>query len=162
MRDALMKIQLFAPLVLLLVLGCTNQTDEVSLVGDIRFVTSGPNLGLDGAEVLAKIGPPTKALEGGCTAPLFIEGEETEQVAGYAYLYMAEGPDAMAQLTICVVGKYVVAEQKQVYETVGGLTTLTIIETTDNDIVIKAVTEALLEGLNLDKDLILPGEEQNL
>ena len=155
-----MKRQIIALLATaLMLMGCTAKADAGSLAGDSRFIRSGPNIGLSSKEVLAKNGSPAEKSKGGCAAPLIREGKESVAIPGDAWLYTAQGEDAFVQLSLCLIGDYVVAEQSKYMNREGSRITLGTTESIDADLVRRAVKDALGSSTKEERQLPRTGKE---
>lgn len=143
----------------LMLMGCATQAGAGSLAGDSRFTRSGPNLGLSSKEVLAKNGAPVEKSEGGCAAPLIREGKEPVAIPGNAWLYTAQGNDAFAELSLCIIGDYVVAERSRYMNREGSRIHLGTTESIDADLVRRAVDDALGSSSKEERQLPRTGKE---
>jgi hypothetical protein len=126
----------------LMLIGCPPASAG-SLAGDTRFTRSGSNLGLTAEEVIDKNGQPADRQADGCAVPLFIEGRDPIPVPGEAWMYGAQGENAMAQLSLCMVQGYVVAEKSQWMDGDGARITMGSVESIDQGLLKKALKDAL-------------------
>jgi hypothetical protein len=123
------------------------------LAGDTRFTRSGSSLGLTAEEVIEKNGPPLDKQAEGCTVPLFVADREPIPVPGEAWLYAAQGDGAMAQLALCLVEGYVVAEQARWVNQEGERLTMGSTESIDQGLLKKALKDALQSSTQKERSL---------
>lgn len=143
----------------LMLISCAPASSAAgSLAGDTRFTRSGSNLGLTAEEVIDRNGQPAARQEEGCAVPLFVEGRDPLPVPGEAWLYTAQGEEAMAQLALCVVEGYVVAEQARWVNKEGERLTMGSTESIDQGLLKKALKDAL-QGSTQEERQLPQGDE---
>lgn len=91
----------------------SSSTKEVIPLGDTKFLSAKPVVGLSAEDAREALGTPHVKNAGGCAIPVPVNGE-LKPLVGEHWGYRSEGPDAKAEMHVCIVSGYVVAQSASI------------------------------------------------